>query len=150
MATKNSAIGQYIKYLHQGVEKTARIAANKGVCWQTEEGTFVQKKLVIAQWDEPEDDAQDEPQPDPAAFAAALNEITKPRETSPAPRPVKAEGVEVVTLKQLCFDLGLEPRIARRRLRKLQGLVGTGSRWEWLPDSAELATVRKALATPAK
>ena len=52
----------------------------------------------------------------------------------------------LVHLKQLCFDLDLEPRIARRRLRKALGNVGTGQRWAWEPDSPELAQVRTVLA----
>ena len=52
----------------------------------------------------------------------------------------------LVHLKQLCFDLDLEPRIARRRLRKALGNVGTGHRWAWAPDSPELAKVRTVLA----
>lgn len=52
----------------------------------------------------------------------------------------------LVHLKQLCFDLDLEPRIARRRLRKALGNVGTGQRWAWEPDSPELAKVRTVLA----
>ena len=50
----------------------------------------------------------------------------------------------LVHLKQICFDL--EPRIARRRLRKALGNVGTGQRWAWEPDSPELAKVRTVLA----
>ena len=52
----------------------------------------------------------------------------------------------LVHLKQLCFDLDLEPRIARRRLRKALGNVGTGQRWAWEPDSPELVKVRTVLA----
>ena len=52
----------------------------------------------------------------------------------------------LVHLKQLCFDLDLEPRTARRRLRKALGNVGTGQRWAWEPDSPELARVRTVLA----
>ena len=52
----------------------------------------------------------------------------------------------LVHLKQLCFDLDLEPRIARRRLRKALGNVGAGQRWAWEPDSPELARVRTVLA----
>lgn len=54
----------------------------------------------------------------------------------------------LVHLKQICFDLDLEPRIARRRLRKALGNVGTGHRWAWEPDSPELAKVRTVLAGP--
>lgn len=57
-----------------------------------------------------------------------------------------ASDPDLVHLKQLCFDLDLEPRIARRRLRKALGNVGTGHRWAWAPDSPELAKVRTVLA----
>ena len=57
-----------------------------------------------------------------------------------------ASDSNLVHLKQLCFDLDLEPRIARRRLRKALSNVGTGQRWAWEPDSPELAKVRTVLA----
>ena len=57
-----------------------------------------------------------------------------------------ASDSNLVHLKQICFDLDLEPRIARRRLRKALGNVGTGQRWAWEPDSPELAKVRTVLA----
>ena len=66
-----------------------------------------------------------------------------------ANKPAKADAASdsnLVHLKQLCFDLDLEPRIARRRLRKALGNVGTGQRWAWEPDSPELAKVRTVLA----
>jgi hypothetical protein len=63
----------------------------------------------------------------------------------PAARADAADS-NLVHLKQLCFDLDLEPRIARRRLRKARGNVGTGHRWAWEPDSPELAKVRQILA----
>lgn len=64
-----------------------------------------------------------------------------------ANKPEKpAADSNLVHLKQLCFDLDLEPRIARRRLRKALGNVGTGHRWAWEPDSPELAKVRTVLA----
>lgn len=57
-----------------------------------------------------------------------------------------ASASNLVHLKQLCFDLDLEPRIARRRLRKALGNVGTGQRWAWEPNCPELAKVRTVLA----
>ena len=64
----------------------------------------------------------------------------------PASKADAASDSNLVHLKQLCFDLDLEPRIARRRLRKALGNVGTGQRWAWEPDSPELAKVRTVLA----
>ena len=73
-------------------------------------------------------------------LAAQLEAANKPA--------AKADAADskLVHLKQLCFDLDLEPRIARRRLRKALGNVGTGQRWAWEPDSPELAKVRAVLA----
>ena len=69
-------------------------------------------------------------------------------EAANKPAAAKADAADsnLVHLKQLCFDLDLEPRIARRRLRKALGNVGTGQRWAWEPDSPELARVRTVLA----
>lgn len=64
----------------------------------------------------------------------------------PADKAADASDSNLVHLKQLCFDLDLEPRIARRRLRKALGNVGTGHRWAWAPDHPELAKVRTVLA----
>lgn len=64
----------------------------------------------------------------------------------PADKAAAASDSNLVHLKQLCFDLDLEPRIARRRLRKALSNVGTGHRWAWAPDSPELAKVRTVLA----
>ena len=74
-------------------------------------------------------------------LAAQLEAANKPAAKADA-----ASDSNLVHLKQLCFDLDLEPRIARRRLRKALGNVGTGQRWAWEPDSPELAKVRTVLA----
>ena len=78
-------------------------------------------------------------QKDPVPTPKAKKEKPAPAERDP----------NLVSLKQLCFELDLEPRIARRRLRKAVGHVGTGGRWEWMKDSPEYAAVQKALAAPA-
>ena len=71
-------------------------------------------------------------------------------EAANKPATADRDDSNLIHLKQLCFNLDLEPRIARRRLRKALGNVGTGQRWAWEPDSPELAKVRTALAgTPA-
>lgn len=71
----------------------------------------------------------------------ALKKERKPREKKEsAPRDPN-----LVSLKELCFQLEIEPRIARRMLRKAQGNIGTGSRWEWTKDSDDLAKVRTIL-----
>ena len=81
---------------------------------------------------------RDEAHSDLAAQVKAANK--------PADKADAASDSNLVHLKQLCFDLDLEPRIARRRLRKALGNVGTGQRWAWEPDSPELAKVRTVLA----
>lgn len=74
-------------------------------------------------------------EPEPAASAKPAKKAKEPVERDP----------NLVSLKELCFELELEPRIARRMLRKSKGNIGTGSRWEWQKGSEELAAVRKVL-----
>lgn len=61
---------------------------------------------------------------------------------------------EKVTLKDLEKEFGLEGRIIRAFIRKLgfkapavEGAVGFGpkAKYEWAADSADLATIRKAI-----
>lgn len=59
--------------------------------------------------------------------------------------PTAERDPNLVTLKELCFEMELEPRIARRMLRKGLGNIGTGSRWEWMKGTAELSKVRAVL-----
>ena len=62
--------------------------------------------------------------------------------------PSTAEGTaiktELVTLAELCTKLKLEPRLARRALRKAKMKVD-GARWEWKRESEELPNVMKVL-----
>lgn len=91
-------------------------------------------------------------QEEPEETEAAHSELSAAAQLEAANKPAKEpkEDSNLVHLKQLCFDLDLEPRIARRRLRKALGNIGTGQRWAWEPDSPELAKVRTVLAgTPA-
>ena len=146
---------QCIEYKSQGQHHTATILANKGICWSVEnrDGTtsLVQKKHVVRLWEEPEDDT---PAPSGPSLATLVQDLT----AAPQPAPAKKEKAKedrdmsnITTLKQLCFELKVEPRIARRRLRKALGNIGTGSRWEWAKDSAELEKVRTAIqAAPAE
>jgi hypothetical protein len=53
-----------------------------------------------------------------------------------------------ITLKQLCKDYKLEPRIARRKLR-LAGLKPEG-RWSWEKGSSSLKKAETALAASGK
>lgn len=124
---------------------TATILKNLGISWKvrTLDGQEfpVPKKLVVRQWEEEESESEPEPAP-ASSLAGQLEAAAKPAD--PKPQPKDREGL--VTLKELCFDLDIEPRVARRKLRKAQGKVGTGSRWEWTKDSAEYHAVCKVLA----
>lgn len=101
-----------------------------------------QDRCVALVIDQETPEERDEAHSDLAAQVKAANK--------PADKAAAASDSNLVHLKQLCFDLDLEPRIARRRLRKALGNVGTGHRWAWAPDSPELAKVRTVLAgTPA-
>jgi hypothetical protein len=65
--------------------------------------------------------------------------------------------IEVVTLKQLCTELKLDPREARERLRlairdtkknpELSKSHKPGSAWEWPKNASVLKEVRAALST---
>lgn len=149
-------MAQAIEFTLNGTATTGTILKNKGIAWQVEllDGStcFVQKKHVTrGPWEETVD-------ADPCSFLGTALSNPIPLDQDPAPttkRQAKAKPADsdsdsddgdLVTLKQLCFDLKIEPRIARRRLRKAQGLVGTGSRWEWAADSDTLAEVKAILS----
>lgn len=157
-----------IVFKHQSEVIEALVIANKGICWQVElddgSTTLVQKKHVISESTQPPaefatdstitaDPFEDEP-PAADSLASMLTKIradgkvAKPKRQPKAPAtPVAkpATDISIITLKQLCAELNIEPRIARRRLRNSQGHVGTGQRWEWETDSAELAAIRTAI-----
>ena len=78
---------------------------------------------------------------------AAHSEPAAKKEKKPAKdkAPAPERDPNLVTLKELCFELEIEPRIARRNLRKTKGNIGTGSRWEWTKGCDELAAVRRVL-----
>lgn len=143
---------QFVEFKSANSSGIAQIVANKGICWQVQDDAgelfLVQKKHVVrGPWVEEDEPETDAPAPAPL-LTAALAQVTAPTAPS-APATASApatDDADLVTLKQLCFDLNLEPRIARRRLRNSIGQVGTGSRWEWKKDSAELAKVRSILA----
>ena len=86
---------------------------------------------------------------DPASILGQLGAAAH-AEPAPTPKPAREKksterDPNLVSLKELCFELEIEPRIARRMLRKAKGNIGTGSRWEWAKGSEELAAVRKVL-----
>jgi len=86
-------------------------------------------------------DAEPDEPTDPTSAAAQLEAANAEHEPE-----ADADDPDLVHLKQICFDLDVEPRIARRRLRKAIGKVGTGNRWAWKKDSPELSRVRQILA----
>lgn len=156
-----------IVFKHQSEVIEALVIANKGICWQVElddgSTTLVQKKHVISESTQPPaefatdstitDDPFDEP-PAADSLASMLTKIradgkvAKPKRQPKAPAtPVAkpATDTSIITLKQLCAELNIEPRIARRRLRNSQGHVGTGQRWEWQAKDKVLADIRKAI-----
>lgn len=147
------------RFKSAGQEATGEILVDKGLGYQVLTGDddtpaeervsmFVLKKHVIGIWTEGEPGAP-EPEPipveplDPTSLAGQAA-LLAAREPEKANLPPKADGVKMVQLKQLCN--GIEPRIARRRLRKALGNVGTGSRWEWPEGSEELAKIKAILA----
>jgi len=148
------------RFKSAGQELTGEILMDKGLGYQVLTGDddtpaeervslFVLKRHIIGTWNEGEPGAP-EPEPipveplDPTSLAgqAALLANQEPKK---ADLPPKVEGVKMVQLKQLCPG-GLEARIARRRLRKALGNVGTGSRWEWAEGSPEIENIRAILS----
>ena len=69
------------------------------------------------------------------AKAPAVKKIVK-KADKPAP-------ANVVTLKQLCAELKIEPRLARRRLRNAKlDSHGARDRWSWAAGSKQLDQIR--------
>lgn len=143
---------RYLEFKSAHEHGIVKVVANRGIAWQVQddEGNLflVQKKLVVrGPWEETEEaeEATAEPQPT-SSLASQLEAAAAPQ---PAPTP-KADSANLITLKQLCFDLDIEPRIARRRLRNSPfGKVGIGSRWEWEAGSPTLGQVTAIiLGTP--
>lgn len=150
-----------IEFTNASGTHTATILSNRGIYFQVRdlagEEYAVPKKQVTRQWEEEElteeEELMEEVRTNMAAHAPTLAQaLAQVQATDAAPKPKKEPKavVEVdpnlITLKQLCFDLDVVPRIARRKLRKALGNIGTGSRWEWQKGSEELAVVTKTLA----
>ena len=144
------------RYRSNGQELVGQILTNQGLGFKVlpdGEDTFplfVHKKHIICQWDEGEpglDPAPEVPtEPiDPTSLAGQVANLTTSTPKKKAELPKPEEGEKTIQLKALCIDFGIEPRIARRRLRKALGNVGTGSRWEWPLNSPELEEVKKVL-----
>lgn len=141
-----------IEFKNQTGEHTGTILEDRGICWKIldDEGEEyqVKKSSVTRQFDA----AELAPKPAPAGTLSASLAGLLAADPAPAPaaKAAKAEkDPDLVTLAELCVELRIVGRIARRRLRKALGQVGTGSRWEWKKASEELAKVRALLTTPA-
>jgi len=86
----------------------------------------------------------------PPAAKAVRKLVKKVAPATPAGKPVSAAKANAAVLKALCGKLGVEPRVARRRLRaaKLSFHV-LRERWVFTPvqqkqvDSIILGTVKK-------
>jgi len=144
-----------------------QVIANKGICWQVQDEAgdtlTVQKKHVVrGPWEEEvltdqeqlEAEAADLAAQRGGSLAASLAQVEaangdahKEEEAKEKAAPAERDP-NLVTLKELCHELNVVPRIARRVLRKALGNVGTGSRWEWTKDSEDLAKVKAALNPP--
>ena len=150
---------KFVEIKSANVSGIFEVVANKGVCWQLKgpdgELFMAQKRQVVrGPWEEEELTVEEEAAELAAnhnpTFAAALAQVqVEPAPVAKASRKKPAEPAEdkepQVTLKELCFDLNVVPRIARRRLRKALGNIGTGSRWEWPLGSQDLEKVKQVL-----
>lgn len=160
---------RYCRFKSNGEELTGQILADKGLGFSvlpdgSEDPMFVHKKHITCQWEEGEPNADPAPEIpvepiDPTSLMGQLAgwEPWSPKKVK-AELPKAGEGEKTVQLKALCADFNIHPRIARRRLRKSMGQVGTGHRWEWPINSPELEKVKAILvaqvaeedATPVK
>lgn len=145
---RNIMADRFIEFKSAHEQGIVKVVANRGIAWQVQddEGNLflVQKKLVVrGPWEESEEAAATDPEEAaPVGSIAAQLEAAASSATATATDPEAESDTPVITLKQLCFDLDVEPRIARRRLRNSPfGKVGIGHRWEWEAGSHTLAQV---------
>lgn len=153
---------KFIEVKSANLSGVFQVIANKGICWQVRDEAgdtlTVQKKHVVrGPWDEEVLNEAEQEAADLAAnraptMAASLAQVEAANGHTEAKVKEKAAPAErdpnLVTLKELCHELNIVPRIARRVLRKAVGTIGTGARWEWTKDSEELAKVKVALVPP--
>ena len=139
-----------VEFKNQSGEHTGIILEDRGLFWKVrddaDEEYQVKKTSITRQFDA----AELEPQAPAGTLSASLAGLLKDPEPAPADKPAPKAKAEVdpdlVTLAALCKEYGIVGRIARRRLRSAFNQVGTGSRWEWKKDSADLVKVRTLLA----
>lgn len=150
-----------LTFKSNGEERTGRLLSKAGIVWKVEPSDElgsvcqVQKKLVLETWidGDPEHDtwaeltAETPPLPGTLSTSlAGLLGATPPVPAAPKAKEKAPVDPDLVTLADLLTEYKLVGRIARRRLRKALGTVGTGSRWEWKKDSTDLAKVREILS----
>ena len=137
-----------VSFKNQTGEHTGTILEDRGLFWKVrdEAGEEYQvKKTSCTEADLPAPVAGTLS----ASLAGLLNQDPKP-EPAPAKKAKVEKDPDLVTLAELCQELRIVGRIARRRLRKALGKVGTGERWEWKKASEELAKVRTLLTAPVE
>lgn len=150
---------KHIEFKNASGLHIAEVLSNKGIYFQVrddegEEYAVPKKQVTRGPWEEPtaEEEAQELTANHAPTFAQALAQVqaTDPTPKAKKEKPAPAErDPNLVSLKELCFELNVIPRIARRKLRKAVGHVGTGGRWEWTKGSPEYDAVQKALAAPS-
>lgn len=144
------------RFKSNGQELTGQILADQGLGYKVlpdgEDASpmFVHKKHILGQWEEGEPGASPAAEVpvepiDPTSLVGQLANLTTEAPKKKATLPKPADGEKTIQLKALCIDFNIVPRIARRRLRKALGNVGTGQRWEWPLNSPELEAVKKVL-----
>lgn len=111
----------------------------------------VQAKQVVQSWYEEEVDGILHESCNTKGFPPVAAD---PAPADPAPEKAKKEPKapkepsNLVPLKAICAELKIQPRVARRKLRKAKGLVGTGGSWEF--DPADVEGIKELLsAAPA-
>lgn len=136
-----------VAFTNQNGDHTATIIENCGITWKVtdEAGDTYQVRKTSCREADPLP-----ANPDPTSLAGQLTAAGNP----PTPKTKKEKGADkdpdLVTLAELCTELKIIGRIARRRLRKSLGKVGAGARWEWRKASEELAKVRTILTSAAQ
>ena len=133
-----------VAFKNQSGEHTGIILEDRGLFWKVRDDADEEYQVKKTSCTEIEPPAA--PAGTLSASLAGLLNPGNPMEAGPKPAAPKEKDPDLVTLAELCTEYGIVGRIARRRLRSSFGQVGTGSRWEWKKDSAELDKVRGILA----
>jgi len=132
-----------VAFKNQTGEHTGTILEDRGLFWKVRDDADEEYQVKKTSCTE-----CDPPTPVAGTLSASLASLINadPAPAAPVEKKAKVEkDPDLVTLAELCVELRIVGRIARRRLRKALGQVGTGSRWEWKKASEELAKVRSLL-----